>query len=140
MTAKKPTVTALPAAGPDSPKPPKGLGERGLELWHRIVAGYEGFDEAPEKLILLEEAARTADLVARLQAAVDADDDLTTKGSMGQRVASPHLTELRQYRTQLASLLNRLVAGAGEDSDTGGTVLSRSDVGRLGAAARWKNR
>jgi hypothetical protein len=136
MSRKRATVTALPDAGGDGPRPPMGLRERGLELWGRLVAEYD-FSEAPEKLLLLEEAARTADLVARLQAVVDEAQELRVRGSQGQPVAMPEVTELRQYRTQLAALLRGLALPSGDEDSEG---LSRSEIGRLGAAARWKNR
>ncbi len=85
------------------PKPPEGLRDKGTELWRRLTTEYD-FSAAPEKLLILEEAARTADMVARLQAIVDEAQELRVRGSQGQPVAMPEVTELRQYRAQLASL------------------------------------
>jgi hypothetical protein len=86
---------------------PAGLGDKGTELWLRLTAEYS-FEVAPEKALLLEAAARTADVVDRLQQAVDSAADLRVRGSQGQPVALPELTELRQYRGQLATLVKAL--------------------------------
>lgn len=137
MTRKKPAVAALPVPEEGKPVPPKGLGEAGSELWGRLVAEYD-FSEAPEKELLLAQAARTADMIATLQAIVDAAGaDIRVRGSQGQPVLAPEIPELRGQRTQLAALLRALALPSGdEDSE----ALTRSEVGRLGAAARWKNR
>jgi hypothetical protein len=51
-------------------------------------------------------------------------------------VAIPELGELRQYRAQLASLLKAL--DVVDDEAEGGTgKMTRSQLGRLGAQARW---
>lgn len=47
-------------------------------------------------------------------------------------MSMPELLELRQYRALLVQLLKAL--GCPDDEDT----LSRSELGRLGATARWK--
>jgi hypothetical protein len=115
---------------PPIPKYPTGLKARGKQLWREIHEVYS-FDEAPEKRIILEEACRTADVVKRLQAVVDTDPDLRVRGSQGQPVAMPEIPELRQYRALLTSLMRALTL---PDEDDG---LSRSELGRLGANARW---
>lgn len=112
------------------PKAPAGLQARGKYIWRRIQATYS-FDDCPEKLIILEEACRTADVVARLQAIVDGAEDLRVRGSQGQPVAMPEVAELRQYRALLTSLLKSLTLPDDED------ILTRSQLGRLGAKARW---
>ncbi len=61
------------------PKAPSGLQARGRQLWRELHAEYD-FEGAPEKLILVEEACRTADVAARLQAVVDAAEDLRVRG------------------------------------------------------------
>jgi hypothetical protein len=84
------------------PKCPAGVKARGKHLWTQLHETYD-FEDAPEKLILLEEAARTADVVKRLQAIVDTADHLRVSGSQGQPVAMPELGELRQYRAAAGS-------------------------------------
>jgi hypothetical protein len=117
------------------PKPPEGLRDKGIGLWWRLTAEYD-FGAAPEKLLILEEAARTADMVARLQAVVDEAQELRVRGSQGQPVAMPEVTELRQYRAQMASLLDKLRLPE-EDSEG---VMTRSQLARHAARARWSSR
>jgi hypothetical protein len=118
---------------PPIPRSPAGLKARGKQLWRDILLVYE-FPEAPEKVAILEEACRTADVVKRLQAVVDGAAEIRVKGSQGQPVAMPELMELRQYRALLVQLLKAL--GCPDDEDT----LTRSELGKLGATGRWKNR
>ncbi|ORB11659.1 hypothetical protein BST37_18680 [Mycobacterium noviomagense] len=117
------------------PKAPKGLKTRGRQLWRELHTTYD-FTDCPEKLIILEQAARTADVVARLQSIVDAADDLRVKGSQGQPVAAPEVAELRQYRALLTSLLKSLTL-PDEEETAGSGKMTRSQLGRLGAQARW---
>jgi hypothetical protein len=138
MTRKKPPIEAVPDTEAGPPPAPKGLGGSGSELWRRLVSEYD-FSEAPEKEILLAEAARTADMIDKLQRIVDAaGDDLRVRGSQGQPVSLPEISELRQHRAQLAALLRALALPSGDED--AGEGLTRSEIGRLGAAARWKNR
>jgi hypothetical protein len=118
---------------PDIPRAPAGLLTRGNQLWKALHAVYD-FSEAPEKLAILEEACRTADVTKRLQAIVDKADNLRVDGSNGQPVAMPELLELRQYRALMVQLLKAL--GCPDDEDT----LTRSELGKLGAMGRWKKR
>ncbi len=115
------------------PRAPAGLKAAGKAIWREIHAVYE-FEDAPEKLIILESACRVADVAARLQKIVDDADDLRVRGSQGQPVQAPEVAELRQYRALLASLL-KAVSLPGDDE-----VLTRSELGRMGAQARWSNR
>lgn len=115
---------------PPIPRAPTGLSTRGRQLWKELHAVYD-FADAPEKTAILEEACRTADVVKRLQAIVDAADEIRVRGSQGQPVAMPELQELRQYRALLVQLLKAL--GCPDDDEQ----LSRSELGKLGAAARW---
>lgn len=95
--------------------------------------------------MLVEEASRTADVVARLQAVVDEAETLRTKGSRNQDVAIPELDALRAYRAQYAALIRQLELplpipdddGPGEERTT---PMSRSEAGRKAAAERWGQR
>ena len=71
-------------------------------------------------VMLVEECARTADVVARLQETVDNADTLRTRGSRGQDVAIPELDALRQYRAQFAALVKQLDLPAPVDDDEDG--------------------
>ncbi len=124
-------VPSADAAEAPIPRAPRGLKARGREVWRELHRTYV-FDECPEKLILAEEAARTADVVARLQKLVDESADLRVRGSQGQPVAAPEVAELRQYRALLASLMKALSL-PDEESDG----LTRSQLGKIGARARW---
>lgn len=68
----------------------------------------------------------------RLQEVVDATPEIRARGSQGQPVAMPELLELRQYRALMVQLLKAL--GCPDDENT----LTRSELGKLGAAGRWK--
>ncbi len=116
-------------------KPPAGLKTKGLEIW-RLSEVYD-FSEAPEKLLILEEAARTADVIDRLQKIVDEAKDLRVRGSAGQPVGLPELDSLRQYRSQLQILLSRGLQLPDESEESGPGPMSRSQVARLAARARW---
>ncbi|WP_305093563.1 hypothetical protein [Prescottella sp. R16] len=118
------------AEKPEIPRAPTGLSARGKQLWKELHVVYD-FADAPEKTAILEEACRTADVVKRLQAIVDAAAELRVRGSQGQPVAMPELLELRQYRALMVQLLKAL--GCPDDED----ALTRSELGKLGAAARW---
>lgn len=95
--------------------------------------------------MLVEECARTADVVARLQDIVDNASTLRTCGSRGQDVAIPELDALRAYRAQFAALIKQLDLPQPDDEETGEgarriTPMSRSEAGKKGAAGRWGHR
>jgi hypothetical protein len=125
------------------PKAPTGLKAAGRRFWNQIHAEYE-FDGSPELTLLVEDAARTADVVARLQKIVDTAQNLRCPGSKGQEVAIPELDALRQYRAQFAALIRQLDLPAPEsdEDDAAGRdrPMTRSESGRVAAAARWSQR
>jgi hypothetical protein len=126
---------------PDIPRPPRGLGAAGKRWWAEIMAVYD-FSGAPDTLLLAEDTARTADIVAHLQSVVDRacrDDALRTKGSRNQDVAIPELEALAKFRAQFAALMKQLDL-PGEDLDEPGRVMTRSELGVKAAAARWGRR
>lgn len=96
-------------------------------------------------MLLVQEAARTADVVARLQHIVDTADSLRTTGSRNQDVAIPELDALRAYRAQFAALIKQLDLRGPEDDegyqDTARSrPMTRSEAGRKASAARWSHR
>ncbi len=111
------------------------MGPAALEVM-RLRELYD-FGAAPEREILLQNAAKTADLVDRLQTLVDESESLRTMGSARNFVAIPELQELRQYRAQLANLIKALGLPDDDDGPVAGRPMSRSEVGRLGAKSRW---
>lgn len=119
---------------------PKDLGPAGQRLWKSICRDYE---LRPDELAVLESACREADLIQRLEEALK-DAPLVVKGSMGQEVASPLVTEIRLHRSTQAGLLRQLKIPdlEDEDEDEEPTVIrrrpmSRSEAARKAANARW---
>ncbi|NKS00468.1 hypothetical protein GS528_04805 [Rhodococcus hoagii] len=88
------------------PRCPNGLKARGKALWRDLHQTFDMSND-PHRQVLVEDACRTADLIDRLQAAVDSHD-LRVKGSQGQPVAAPELAELRLHRGTLSQTLARL--------------------------------
>jgi hypothetical protein len=120
---------------------PKGLKTAGRRLWSQIAAEFD-LEETPEVALVLEQACRTLDLVERLQAVVDNAPSLQVTGSRGQPAPLPELTELRQYRAQLASLVKQLDL---EDEPDEIVIrderpMTRSEAGKVAAMARWNRR
>lgn len=86
-----------PDEAPEAPPTPEGVQAGGRRFWLETFAEYSF---PPEMVMLVEECARTADVVAWLQDTVDNADTLRPRGSRGQDVAIPELDAPRQYRAQ----------------------------------------
>jgi phage terminase small subunit len=112
------------------PSTPKGLDLTGKRMWKRIISAYE---LRPDEQILLESACKTADLVIRLESAMEGQP-LVVKGSMGQAREHPLLSEARQQRGLLARLLAQMKL---PDEDLPSVSL-RSEQARHAAKARWR--
>ena len=95
------------------PNAPAGLGTEGKKLWKEIVGTFDVVEEAHKRRILFD-ACRTADLIDRLDTAMN-DQPLTAKGSMGQLVIHPLIAQVQASRMQLSQLLSRLNFGPLED-------------------------
>lgn len=95
------------------PRAPNGLQRRGKALWTDLHTTFDFADE-PHRRVLVEDACREADLVDRLQRAVD-KNDLRVKGSTNQPVPAPELTEIRLHRKALADMLRALALPDAED-------------------------
>ncbi|MEO3851743.1 hypothetical protein ABGB09_29645 [Streptomyces sp. B8F3] len=117
---------------PNKPRPPKGLGAAGRRLWREVAGRYE---LRPDEVRLLADACREADIIERLEEEL-AGAPLIVKGSMGQSVASPLVSEVRQHRTVLAGLLKSLKL-----PDAPAQAARRrayvSEQARAAARARW---
>lgn len=88
-------------------KVPMRLGKSGKAQWAAIAGG--AYVLRPDELTVLEDVCRTADMIAALTAAwVDDGSPMTAKGSMGQLVTHPLISELRQHRSARAALLRQL--------------------------------
>lgn len=115
-----------------APKPLRQLGIEGSALWDSIVPTYE---LRPDEVRILNDACCEADIIARLEWEL-VDADLMVKGSQGQLVASPLVSEVRQHRATLATLLGKLKI---PDSPAGHArkraVVSQNAV--KAARARW---
>lgn len=86
---------------------PRGLAPAGRKLWDAVNADYE---LESHELLLLENAARTADLVAQLQARIDEDGPVSPAGK-----THPAVAEIRQQRITLARLLVALRVPSGNE-------------------------
>ena len=118
---------------------PTGLGPKGSKFWAQIADEW-ALEDTPEVALILEQACRTIDIVERLQAIVDKAPSLQVTGSRGQPAPLPELTELRQYRAQLAALVKQLnLEDEPAEVTDRDTPMTRSESGRVAAAARWRN-
>jgi hypothetical protein len=108
---------------------PKGLAESGAALWSEITGTYK---LRPDELRVLVDACREADWIDRLEDAL-VGAELTVRGSQGQPVANPLLSELRQKRQVLKSLLGSLRL-----PDAEGEAPSSSEAGRALVNQRWR--
>lgn len=82
---------------------PQGLGPAG----RRLFAELSEYDFEPGERDIAEQAARSADDLARMGAAL-VDQPLLVPGSRGQDRAHPLITEIRAHRLMLARLLRQL--------------------------------
>lgn len=94
------------------PRMTSGLGPDGQKLWRAIVAEFD-LSLEPHKVQILSQACRVADQIAELDEAA-AEAPLTVRGSMGQPVISPFISEARVQRALLAQLLARMNFGSAE--------------------------
>ena len=117
---------------PTSAKMPAELATEGRRLWSAIVKGY---DLRPDEVRILADACREADIVERLEVQLR-DEPLMVKGSQGQLVASPLVSELRQHRTVVASLLKSLRL-PDTDSQAQQKAAKDSEQARAAARTRW---
>lgn len=88
------------------PRMPKGFGSAGQKLWKTVLDEYE-LEYEPHKLEILAHSCRVCDTIAELDRAT-ANEPLTVRGSAGQMVIHPLISEMRFQRALLAQLLARL--------------------------------
>jgi hypothetical protein len=105
---------------------PKNLKADGRKLWRETTSSYE---LRQDELETLKAACAEADLIARMEVELE-DEPLTVKGSMGQLVPHPLVSELRQHRATMAGLLRSLKL-----PDEGGQGVSNQQ--REAAQTRW---
>lgn len=111
---------------------PAHLQPEGLALWERIVGDY---DLRPDEVRILADACREVDIVERLETELRGAD-LMVRGSQGQLVASPLVSELRQHRSVVAALLKALKL-PDTDSQSQQKAALDSEQARAAARARW---
>ena len=114
-------------------KAPSGLADSGSALWSSIADVYE---LRADELRVLEDASREADLITTLNDGLRGEP-LMVSGSMGQDVINPLISELRQHRATLASLLRQLKL---PDDNEAASAGSRSAAARAAVNARWAKR
>lgn len=111
---------------------PDGLDAAGSKMWESIAGKYE---LRPDEIRILEDACREADLVDDLAGEAKFADRIV-KGSQGQPVINPLISELRQHRSTLASLLRQLHLPDDEKS----AADKSSAAGRALVSNRWHKR
>lgn len=79
---------------------PRGLDAKGKRLWRETVNKYE---LRADELDTLEDICREADLIGKLEEGLE-DAPLLLKGSQGQDVVNPLISEIRQHRATKKSL------------------------------------
>ena len=111
-------------------KIPEKLGALGRELWADTRNAYE---LAPHEEAVLLQACRTLDLIETMRRRVQLDG-IVSVGSMGQQVANPLLSELRQSRALFSSLMRSLAL---PDVEVPGAVDITPNQNRSAAQSRW---
>jgi hypothetical protein len=122
------------------PRVPANLSPNGRRFWREMVGKYEF---RPDELRILEDACREADLIDSLEVGMRAclaSNDMMVKGSMGQLVINPMISELRQHRATLAGLLRglKLPDEAGGELGSAAGSGERSSAARHAALVRWR--
>jgi hypothetical protein len=115
-------------------KLPAGLGIHGRRLWRDVVVNDDLELDARERFWLYS-AAKLADRAAELEDALARDGRLLVKGSMGQEVGHPLLTELRQVYLAVSQTLGRLKV---EEPESGVLGVVGANKARGAANARWR--
>lgn len=125
-------------AEPKPSKLPSGLKTAGRKLWKEITGQY---DLRPDEVSVFEEAARTKDLIDRLERIVNGleEADFVVFGSRNQPVVHPLVSEIKSQRLAFASMMRQLGLpdhDAGEQDEAKGP-MTRTEVARNAAKARW---
>lgn len=113
--------------------PPDSLGTAGTAMWESITGKWE---LRADELAVLGDACRTADMIVVMEHGLEGQA-LMVKGSQGQLVINPLISELRQYRSARAALLRQLKLPDENSTDVGGALSAKN---RAAANARWARR
>lgn len=113
------------------PKVPAGLNARGRKFWRDTLAEFE---LGPSEVALLTEACRVMDRLDALDEDIRARG-ISAKGSQGQDVLNPSVSEARQQEV----VLHRLLSALDIPDDEGQAALqaATSTRARTAANARW---
>lgn len=87
-----------------SPSAPEGLNSRATALWKNLHEMYS-FD--PHEDILVEQLCRAVMMADDLRSR-QAEEDFIGEGAMGQPVAAPLVTEMRQWDSNIKGLITAL--------------------------------
>ncbi len=122
-----------------APRPPRGLAAAGRKLWREVVA-----EATAEGLVLtaverhwLETAAKLVDQAATLEAELVGAPKMV-RGSQGQEVINPLISELRQLRQAADRSLVRLRIEPDESSNAIRVIGTSSTQARRAAHTRWR--
>lgn len=108
---------------------PSGMSKAGQALWRRVSSRYA---LRPDEAVVLEDACRTTDMIAALDAAwADDSRPMTARGSMGQLVIHPLIGELRTQRLARDAMLARLKLPDDEAAD------ASVNQQRAAASTKW---
>lgn len=114
---------------------PRGLAEAGFAFWGEVTGKYE---LRVDELSTLEDACREVDIIQQLEVYRLADDfQMFVRGSQGQQVINPVMSELRQHVSVKKSLLAQLKLPDENSTDQGGELSAKN---RAAANARWSRR
>lgn len=116
---------------PRKPPAPDVLSEVGLKVWGSITGKYE---LRPDELLTLEDACALSEMIDALSTAwADEGKPLTTKGSMGQLVTHPLISEIRTHRAARNALWRQLRL----PDESGGADTNQH---RAAANSKWAQR
>ena len=118
------------------PAPP-GLSPAARKLWRDVEKGQR---LRPDQFRILEDACKEADVIDAMEAAwLEEGRPMTSRGSQGQLVAHPLISELRQHRGTITTLLRTLALADTDTSATDAKRATRESATAL-ARARWGNK
>ncbi|CPU02924.1 Uncharacterised protein [Mycobacteroides abscessus] len=121
----------MPETTPQIPKYPPGLRPRGKRLWNDLHTLLDVSDN-PETAMVIEQACYLADDIDRQRRMIrKAGTDTHVKCSQGQQVSMAEIADRQRNQQLLLSMLKSIQV---DDPDG---KLTRSDIGQVGAAARW---
>jgi len=122
---------------PRKPRKPAGLGPEGAQLWREVTSemAQDGLVADSRERRWLLDACREADLIADLMTHLEGAPRVV-RGSQGQDVAHPLISEIRQHRVVLGGLLARVSVFDPRDASSGTGTRTTTAMARAAAYAR----